>query len=34
MPLSTRYKQDWAETQERFEKWWHCEADRPAADVH
>ena len=30
MPPSTQYKQNWAETQERFEKWWHREpVDRP-----
>ena len=30
MPPSTRYKQNWPETQERFEKWWHREPmDRP-----
>ena len=30
MSLSTRYKQNWAETQERFERWWHCaRTDRP-----
>ncbi len=30
MPPSGRYKQNWAETQERFERWWHCRpTDRP-----
>ena len=34
MPLSTRYKQNWAETQERFERWWHREpTDRPLMNI-
>jgi 5-methyltetrahydrofolate--homocysteine methyltransferase len=34
MPPSTRYKQNWTETQERFERWWHCRpTDRPLMSI-